>query len=204
MINLFLIIRNILINKKTKIIIAIILILLSIYNFFILKIRIGILLITISLLLLILFFKNEFIIIAFLNFRNGNLKNMNKYLNFIINPKIQLVKNQQSYYYFLKGLQNLKLNINKSEKYLLKSLKLGLKFRYNCVIAKLNLANILISKGKKKEAEIYLSDAKKLDKAGLMEDHIKLVKKQIKKMRVEYNNQNPYLRNKIISYKSGR
>ncbi|XOD66797.1 MAG: hypothetical protein ACMUEL_01810 [Flavobacteriales bacterium Tduv] len=112
----------------------------------------------------------------------------------IKNPKSQLIKSQQAYYYFLKGLTNANSNISQSERDLRTALEIGLKFKYNRAITKLNLAVIEASKGKKKESETLLTEAKKLDKAGLMEDQIKMIKEQLKRMKIGRNTYNPHVR----------
>lgn len=191
---------NIIINKYIKLCFAILIFMISIILFFYLKsIKISLLLLLISTILFLFFFKNEFLIMSFLTFRQGNLKKTKQWLSYIKKPQIQLTKKQQAYYFFLKGLINANYNIRKSEIYLRTALNLGLKYSYNRAIAKLNLATILASTGKKKEAEQILIDVKKLDKAGLMNEQIKFVKTKLKKINI--GNNNPYFRNQTNYYK---
>lgn len=193
---------NIIINKYIKLFFAILIFIIAIIFFFYYKvIKISLLLLIISIIIFLLFFKNEFLIMSFLTFRQGNLKKTKKWLSYIQNPQIQLTKKQQAYYFFLKGLINANYNIRQSEIYLRTALDIGLKYSYNRAIAKLNLATILASKGKKKEAEQILTDVKKLDKAGLMNEQIKFVKAKLKKINIGNNRHNPYFRHQTNYYK---
>lgn len=194
-------IYNFIINKYTKLFFGIFIFIISIILLYYKIIKIALFLFIISSIILFLFFKNEFLIMSFINFRKGDLNNTKKWLNFIKNPKIQLTKNQQAYYFLLKGLIMSNYNISQSEIYLRTALDIGLKFSYNRAIAKLNLATILASKGKKKEAENILIDVKKLDKSGLMYEQIKFVREKLKKINIGNNAHNPYFRNKKNFYK---
>jgi hypothetical protein len=49
-------------------------------------------------------------------------------------------------------------------------------------MAKLNLAGIAMSKRRKRQAQIYLKDAKKLDKHNMLNDQIRMMKQQMKKV----------------------
>lgn len=188
---------NFITNKYTKLFFSIFINIISIILFYYYRItKIVLFLFIISCIVLFLFFKNEFLIISFINFRKGDINKTKKWLSFIKDSKKQLIKSQQAYYFFLKGLINSKYNINQSELDLRTALNLGLKFTYNRAIAKLNLATILASKGKKKEAQTILTDVKKMDKAGLMNEQIKIVKKGLKKINIGNNRNNPYFRNK--------
>lgn len=195
-------IYNFITNKYSKLFSAIFLFIICIIFFFYYGItKILLLIFIISCIILLFFFKNEFLIMSFINFRKGDINNTKKWLNCITDPKLQLTKSQQAYFFLLKGLINSHSNIKKAEIYLRQALHIGLKFRYNRAIAKLNLATILASKGKKKEAEQILIDIKKLDKAGLMYEQIKFVKEKIKKINIGNNRHNPYFRNKTNHYK---
>lgn len=191
---------KILTNKYNKLFLSFGIFIYTIYNIYYYNIYINILLILLSIIILFLFFKNEFLILTFFHFRKSNIKYMQYYLSYIIYPDLQLIKNQIGYFYFLKGLTIINYDINTAERYLRLSLKKGLNFRYNCAIAKLNLATILASKGKKEEAEFLLLEVKKLDKAKIMEEQIKIIKEKIKK--TNYMNHNSFFRKKKFSIKS--
>ncbi len=123
---------------------------------------------------------------------------LKKYLGYVKNPKLQLTKNQISYYYFLNGILYSENNIFKSENYMQKALDLGLKLKQNIAIAKLNLAIASLSKGNKKRAEFLLLEAKKMDISGLLYDQIKIIKIQIKKINIgNVNRPNPHVRKKF-------
>ena len=64
----------------------------------------GIFLIFLSILLIVLYFKNEVLIFAFLSLRNQNFDRTEKILKLIKNPKSALIKKQQGFFYYLHGL----------------------------------------------------------------------------------------------------
>ena len=64
----------------------------------------GIALIFLSLFFVLLFFRNEFLILAFFQLRKQNLAGANKWLDRIKNPKTALTTKQQGYHNYLKGL----------------------------------------------------------------------------------------------------
>jgi Tfp pilus assembly protein PilF len=72
-------------------------------------------------------------------------------------------------------------NMNEAEKHFKKAVALGLSMDTDMAMTKLNLAGIAMSKNKKREAEILLSEAKKLDKQNMMGDQIKMMKDQMKR-----------------------
>ena len=49
-------------------------------------------------------------------------------------------------------------------------------------MAKLNLAGIAMTKRRKREAEMLLAEAKRLDKHKMLEDQIRMMKQQMKKI----------------------
>ncbi len=49
-------------------------------------------------------------------------------------------------------------------------------------MAKLNLAGIAMTKRRKREAQILLTEAKKLDKHGMLKEQITMMKQQMKKI----------------------
>jgi Flp pilus assembly protein TadD len=58
----------------------------------------------------------------------------------------------------------------------------------------MNLAAAALAKGRKQDAERLLAEAKKLDKAGMIEDQIKMLKQQMKKVNVPGGFYNPNVR----------
>lgn len=181
-------------NKYIKLFISSLMIFGAVYAFTHRETGWGVFLIFMIFIPILIFFKNEFLLMALLKCRKGDLDGTKRYLEYIKNPKSQLIKSQQAYYYFLKGLTNANSNISQSERDLRTALEMGLKFKYNRAMAKLNLAIIAASKGRKKEAEMLLADSKKLDNAGLMEAQIKIVKEQLKRMNIGRNSHNPHVR----------
>ena len=73
-------------------------------------------------------------------------------------------------------------NINDAEKYFKKAVDLGLSMDADMAMAKLNLAGIAMTKNRKREAELLLTEAKKLDKHNMLDDQIKMMRQQMKKM----------------------
>ena len=72
-------------------------------------------------------------------------------------------------------------NINEAEKYFKKAVNLGLSMDADMAMTKLNLAGIAMSKNRKREAQLLLTEAKKLDKHNMLDDQIKMMKQQMKK-----------------------
>jgi tetratricopeptide (TPR) repeat protein len=128
-----------------------------------------------------LYFKNEIIILAFLQLRKQNFEGASKWLSKIKNPESALTKKQQGYYNYLKGLMVSQSNMNEAEKYFKKAITLGLSMDHDLAMAKINLAGIAFSKRRKIEAQKLLSEAQKLDKRNMLADQIKMMKGQMKK-----------------------
>ena len=94
-----------------------------------------------------------------------------------------LVKGQQAYYYFLRGIMDSQTrSLGKAETALRKALSIGLRNKSDQAMAKLNLAGIAMNKRRKREATNLLSEAKKLDKRNLLDEQIKLMKQQMKRI----------------------
>ena len=115
-------------NKNIKLITAAGLISFAIYLFIIGgNIGNGIFLLLISSLFILFYFKNELIILSFLQLRKQNFDGAKKYLDKISNPETALVKKQQGYYNYLNGLMVSQTNLNQAEKYFRKAIELGFK-----------------------------------------------------------------------------
>ena len=67
----------------------------------------------------------------------------------------------------------------RAEKYFKKALSLGMTMDHNIALAKLSLAGIAMAKRNKREATMYLQEAKKADKNKLLADQIKMMKDQM-------------------------
>ena len=144
----------------------------------------GIMLILLSLVFVFLFFRNEFLLLAFFQLRKQNLDGANRWLNRIKNPKSALTTKQQGYYNYLKGMIISQENMNQAEKYFRTAISFGLNMDHDLAMAKLNLAGILFTKRRKIEAQKLLKEAQDLDKNGMLTDQIKMMKNQMKKTNI--------------------
>ena len=142
----------------------------------------GIFLVLLTLVPIFLYFKNEFILMAFLQLRKQNFPGAQKWLSKIKNPETALVQKQQGYYNYLQGLMLSQTNLIQAEKYFKKAIQLGLNMDMDLAVAKLNLAGVALSRRRKLEATNLISEVKKLDKQGMLKDQIKLMKDQMKKI----------------------
>ncbi len=169
-------------HKFVKLIIASLLVITAIWQFSDKNIGNGIFLILIALIVIFLYFKNEFILLAFLKIRKQDFPGAQKWLNKIKNPQTALVRKQQGYFQYLHGLMLSQTNIMQAEKHFKKALDLGLNMSTDVAIAKLNLAGVAMTRRRKLEATNLLNEAKKLDKQGILKDQIKMMKDQMKKI----------------------
>ena len=169
-------------HKNIKLFIAAALIITAIWQFTERGIGNGIFLILLSLIFVFLYFKNEFILLAFLKLRKQDFVGAQKWLSYIKNPATALVIKQQGYYEYLLGLMASQTNIIQAEKHFKKALAFGLSMDMDIAVAKLNLAGVALSRRRKLEATNLLNEAKKLDKQGMLKDQIKLMKDQMKKI----------------------
>lgn len=142
----------------------------------------GIFLILLSIIPLFLYFKNEYILMAFLQLRKQNFDGAKKWLAKIKNPETALIQKQQGYYNYLQGLMLSQTNLIQAEKYFKKAIELGLNMDMDLAVAKLNLAGVAMSRRRKLEATNLINEAKKLDKQGMLNDQIKMMKEQMKKI----------------------
>jgi len=169
-------------NKNIKLVLAGIIVLISFWQFYLGNIGNGIMYILLAGIFVFLYFKNEMILLAFLRLRKQDFPGAKKWLDKIKNPEAALTQKQQGYFWYLHGLMVSQTNITKAEKYFKKAIKLGLSMDQDLAMAKLNLAGIAMTKRRKREAQIYLTEAKKLDKHGMMKEQIQMMKQQMKKI----------------------
>lgn len=139
----------------------------------------GILAVFISILIIVTYFFNENMLLAQWFLRKDNMGKAEAYLNRITNYEKQLIRVQHGYYNLLIGLIESRKAPMQSEKYFKKSLSLGMHMDHNIALAKLSLAGIAMAKRNKREATMYLSEAKKADKSKLLADQIKQMKDQL-------------------------
>lgn len=135
----------------------------------------------------ILYFLNEYTLLAFWKLRKQNLEGAKKWLSKITNKEKQLAKFQYGYYHYLIGLTEAQSNLNVAEKNMKEALKHGLMFGHDRAIAKLNLAAGFMRKGNKKEAKRLLKEAKVDDKQGMVLSQIEMMEQQMKKVNVSKN-----------------
>ncbi len=169
-------------NKNIKLVIAAIVIGVAIWQMVEGYIGNGIMLILLSIIFVFLYFKNELILLAFLRLRKQDFDGARKWLDKIKNPESALTTKQNGYYNYLLGIMLSQTNITQAEKYLKKAIKLGLSMNQDLAVAKLNLAGIAMTKRRKREAQILLTEAKKLDKHSMLKDQINMMKQQMKKI----------------------
>ncbi|WP_256004510.1 DUF2892 domain-containing protein [Pedobacter deserti] len=139
----------------------------------------GILGILLSILIFVTYFFNEKMLLAQWFLRKDNLDKAEGFLRRIKNYEKELIRVQHGYYNLLIGLIESRKAPMQSEKYFKKSLSLGLHMDHNVALAKLSLAGIAMAKRNKREAQMYLSEAKKADKNKLLADQIKQMKDQL-------------------------
>ena len=126
------------------------------------------------------FFRNENMILALNQMRQGDTEKAKKYINKITHPQF-LVKRQHAYVIFLQAVLNTQdYGLTKSEQMLRKAIVIGLRTGQDNAVARMHLAGICAQTGRKKEALSLLAEAKKLDTSGMMKDQINQMQGQLK------------------------
>ncbi len=139
----------------------------------------GIFLIFITALIILSFFRNENMILALNQMRTGNQEKAKKYINRISAPQF-LPRKQHAYVLYLQAVMNAQeLGFGGSEVLLRKALHLGLRTSEDNAVARMHLSSICAQTGRKAEAVSLLTEAKKLDKSGMMKDQIKTMQQQL-------------------------
>ena len=169
-------------HRYVKIIVAALIVLWAVYQFVQGKIGNGIALTLLAVFPVLLYFRNEFLLLTFLRLRKQDMEGMEKWLGKIVHPETALLRKQQGYYNYMYGIIYSRKNLTQAEKYFRKALQLGLTMDYDVAMTKLSLAGIMIQKRKKREAQELLADAKRLDKQNMMTEHIKMMQQQLKKI----------------------
>jgi tetratricopeptide (TPR) repeat protein len=169
-------------HRNIKLIIAGLIIMTGIWQFTEGNIGNGIFLVLLSAIPIFLYFKNEFILLAFLKLRKQDFEGAKKWLAYIKNPETALVTKQQGYFNYLHGIMLSQTNINQAEKYFKKAIALGLSMDMDLAVAKLNLAGVAMTRRRKIEATALLNEAKKLDKQNMLKEQITMMKEQMKKI----------------------
>lgn len=169
-------------NKNIKLVLAALTLAWSVYNFIQGEIGNGLAILLLTGIFILLYFKNEFILLAFLKLRKQDFEGAQKWLAYIKNPSAALTQKQEGYYNYLHGIMLSQTNITKAEKFLKKAVKLGLAMDHDLAMAKLQLAGIAMTKRRKREATILMNEAKKLDKHGMLKEQIQMMKQQMKRI----------------------
>ncbi len=166
-------------HKNIKLGVAIIIFGIAIWQFTESNIGNGIMLILLSLIVIFFYIRNEYLLMAFLRLRKQDMEGAEKWISKIKNPKKQLIKPQEAYYYLLKGTLLQRTNLLGSEKYFRQALSTGLMMDHDKAMAKLNLAGVAIAKRRNREAIMLLREAKELDKKKMFADQIKELQHRI-------------------------
>lgn len=169
-------------HKNIKLVLAVLTFAWSVYEFTQGHIGNGIAILLLVGMFVLLYFKNEFILLAFLQLRRQNFPRAQKWLGYIKSPEAALTKKQQGYYNYLQGIMIARVNMTQAEKYFKKAIRLGLAMKTDLAMAKLQLANIAANKRRKREATMLLNEAKKLDKHGMLKEQIQMLKQQMKRI----------------------
>lgn len=169
-------------HKNIKLIIAGLLFITGIWQFTEGNIGNGIFILLLTIIPIFLYFRNEYILLAFLKLRKQDFAGAKIWLDKITNPEAALIQKQQGYYNYLNGLMVSQTNLNQAEKYFKKAIALGLSMDQDLALAKLNLAGIAMSRRRKIEATNLLNETKKLDKHNMLKDQITMMKDQLKKI----------------------
>ncbi len=139
----------------------------------------GISFIVITAVIVASFFRNESMILALNQMRVGNQDKAKKHINRISAPQF-LPRKQHAYVLYLQAVMNAQeLGFANSEVLLRKALFLGLRTAEDNAVARMHLSSICAQTGRKSEAVSLLAEAKKLDKAGMMKDQIKMMQQQL-------------------------
>ena len=169
-------------HRNIKLFIAALIVIAGVWQFTEGNIGNGIFLILLTAIPFFLYFKNEFILLAFLKLRKQDFAGAKSWLDKIKNPETALVQKQQGYFNYLHGIMVSQTNLTQAEKYFKKAISLGLSMDMDLAVAKLNLAGVAMTRRRKLEATTLLNEAKKLDKQGMLKDQIVMMKEQMKKI----------------------
>ena len=168
-------------NKEIKIALALIILACSIFLFNSGEIGYGIVVLIIMGLVILSIFKDERIVKAFYHLRKNDMQKAASTLSKIKHPE-KLIKSQEAYYYYLNGLILSQTQMNQSERFFKKALSIGLRTDTDKAVAKLNLAGLAMSRRKKREATTLITEAKKLDKHNMLDEQLKMMKQQLKRI----------------------
>ena len=169
-------------NKNIKLVIAGLVTIWAVFEFSKGHIMNGISILLLAGIFVFFYFKNEILLLSFLKLRKQDMEGTGKLLDRIKNPSSALIKKQEGYYNFLRGITVSQTNLTQAGRFFKKALELGLSMDHDKAMAKLQLAGIALTKRRKREAINLIAEAKKLDKHGMLNDQIKMIKQQMKKI----------------------
>ena len=168
-------------NKEIKIALALVILACSIFLFNSGEIGYGIVVLIIMGLVILSIFKDERVVKAFYHLRKNDMQKAASTLSKIKHPE-KLIRSQEAYYYYLNGLILSQTQMNQSERFFKKALSIGLRTDTDKAVAKLNLAGLAMSRRKKREATTLFTEAKKLDKHNMLDEQLKMMKQQLKRI----------------------
>ena len=142
-------------HKNIKLALAVLITIWAVYEFSQVHIMNGISILLLAGIFVLFYFKNEFILLAFLQLRKQNFPGAQKWLAYIKNPEGALTQKQQGYYNFLQGLMVSQTNISQAEKYFKTAIKLGLSMNHDLALAKMQLAGIAMTKDVKEKLQYF-------------------------------------------------
>lgn len=169
-------------NKYIKLVLAALILVWAVFEFIEGHIMNGISIVLLAGIFVFFYFKNEILLLTFFKLRKQDFEGGNRLLDKIKNPSSALTKKQEGYYNFLRGIMLSQTNLTQAERYFKKALNMGLAMDHDKAMAKLQLAGIALTKRRKREATTLITEAKKLDKHGMLKDQIAMVKQQMKKI----------------------
>ncbi|MCP4884526.1 MAG: DUF2892 domain-containing protein [Flavobacteriales bacterium] len=169
-------------NKNIKLVLAALILAWAVYEFTQGHIMNGISIVLLAGIFVFFYFKNEILLLTFFKLRKQDFEGGNKLLDRIKNPSAALTTKQEGYYNFLRGIMVSQTNLTQAERFFKKALNIGLAMDHDKAMAKLQLAGIALTKRRKREATNLITEAKKLDKHGMLKDQISMVKQQMKKI----------------------
>jgi hypothetical protein len=183
-------------NKYLKFVISGLLLALAIFLMSNRQIGWGIVTIFVAALPIVLFYKNEYILLAFWQLRKQNMPKAAVHLAKITQPDTQLHKSQLGYFYYLQGISTAQTQPNLLDGLMRKALEHGLNMKHDRALANLNLAATSLSKGKKQEAIKHLEEAKRLDTTNMLTEHIKTISSQMQGPSMQKHVHNPHMRHR--------
>jgi len=170
-------------HKNIKLAIAALLLATAIWQFTERNIGNGIFIILLALIVILLYFKNEILILTLFKLRKQDMEGAKKMLSKIKNPDGALLRKQNGYYNYLNGIIVSQDNLTLAEKYFKRAVELGLNQDADMAVTKLQLAGISFSKNKQAEGAKLMTEAEKLDKNNMLKDQILMMKNQLKQVK---------------------